>query len=227
MAELERVRKGGEERGRERQIVEVLRVCVGGVKPVHAGVGGSGSGSGSGVVGGSGVATVHVDDIDPIMLAKLDADRTALREALTKVPRLSAKLAAECVKQAGRESDLFVTELTDLLRGGDTDQTCCNVAEMLGMRGAVKGCWRALLLHMMKVRPRGMLERRAGNRNVSGVAWGNWLKSLRRVFGERELEESLEGLGFTEAAIRSWTARKLGVGRMDSTSTTSSTGSYR
>jgi len=211
MSTLVRVRKA-DDRSKEKQIVEALKISVGGVKPE---------------AGASLAGAVHVEEPHPIMVAELDADRTALREMLTKVPRLSAKLAAECVRQAGRESDLFVRELASLLEGGDTDQTCCNVAEILGMRGTAGECWKALLLHMMKVRPRGILERRAGDRNVSSAAWGRWLESLRRVFGERELEVCLGGLGFTGEAIRSFSARKMGVGRMDSTSTVSTTGSYR
>lgn len=212
---------------RARAIVETLRQTVGGAKPpplASPGPTKTPTNTPPAIT-----TTIRPEDIDPILSTPLsDPDLTALRDAFLRVAALDLAIAASCVRRARHESDLLVRELTEVLvaAAAADDQACCNVAALLGVRAAqgyaVAECWRRLLLHMMRARPRGLLERRTDDVRVSPAAWRGWVENLRRVLGERCLDRCGGGMGITEEGIRDCARRKLGVEGMDWESTAGS-----
>lgn len=162
---------------------------------------------------------------DPIWRASLDADRAALRKALHAVRARDLRLATACLAASQREYDAFVREVARIVVV-DSDQACVNLARFLaplavragGGRDGVAECWRALLLHLMRRRPRGLLERLGARLPVQ--SWNSWVESLRHVLGERHLG-SQGGLGFTLERMRQITQWKMGIGRAHSQSTAS------
>ncbi|KAG7284677.1 hypothetical protein NEMBOFW57_009286 [Staphylotrichum longicolle] len=161
----------------------------------------------------------------PSAAPSLDADRAALRKALHAVRARDLRLATACLATSQREYDAFVREVARIVVV-DSDQACVNLARFLaplavragGGRDGVAECWRALLLHLMRRRPRGLLERLGARLPVQ--SWNSWVESLRHVLGERHLG-SQGGLGFTLERMRQITQWKMGIGRVHSQSTAS------
>jgi hypothetical protein len=164
---------------------------------------------------------------DEIWYEPMDVDRDKLRGSIRRVRNIETLLAVACVKQSRLEHDTIIRELKDIILG-DTDQICVNLATFLGSRAAanfqIDECWKALLLHMMRQRPHGLLDR--CGKTLLWESWQNWIQNLRRIFGDRHLEPH-ESMGFTMARISQITTQKMAVRRSLSTSTTStvSTGS--
>jgi hypothetical protein len=129
------------------------------------------------------------------------------------VKNIPAGLATNCVRQSLAEHDGIVAQLASIVLR-DEDQVCVNLAAFLGPRAAARApvaeCWRALLLHMMKQRPVGLLERRATESHRNSFA--SWMQNLRHIFGDRHLEP--DGVkGFTRERIMYWMGRTMAVGR--------------
>ncbi|KAK3943366.1 hypothetical protein QBC46DRAFT_420796 [Diplogelasinospora grovesii] len=177
---------------------------------------------------------VQVEAEDPIWYARMDIDRENLRRMLRSMSKgtpasvIDMSVTTACVKQSFAEPDNFVRELTGIMID-DTDQVCVNLARFLGPRsitgvGRVHESWRTLLLHMMRRRPPGMLERCA--EQLSLQSWQSWLDNMRRIFTDNRHMGADGRLGFTTDKFRDYTQRKMGVGRSLSTSTwsTASTG---
>lgn len=171
--------------------------------------------------------TLSVDD--PIWSAPLDGDRNSLRilflrDMMRGFDPLDAKA---CVKQSQKEHDTFVHEMCDLV-GADTDLACVNLAAYLA-RSMIKGdrvrppaeCWRRLLMRMMRRRPPGLLER--CGEALTSTTWLEWRRHLQLLYGTRHYDPE-GGLGFTPERFNAISARKIAVGRMESTSTYSTSG---
>lgn len=164
-------------------------------------------------------------------------------QVLVPLRATAPDLASACLRQARREPRSLVCRLLALLPGGggDGDMVCVNVAAFLGPRTAatastassspssptspllpsplpsparrVHDVWLALLLHLMRARPRGLLDRCAAA--LPGRQWAAWVRNLRALYGAAFLDPD-GGLGITEDAIRAWDARlraRRGVGR--------------
>jgi hypothetical protein len=163
---------------------------------------------------------------DPIWYDDLDRDRDNLRSRLRAVPKIDKSLATTCLKQSRNEHDSVVRELVNIVCD-NTDQICVNLASFLGTRtlkARVADCWKSLLLHLMRQRPQGLLDRRA--EELSYQSWLNWIHNMDRLFGDRHLDPH-GGLGFTKAKISRLTAQRMEIQRSLSTSTTSTTGTGR
>jgi hypothetical protein len=147
---------------------------------------------------------------DKIWFSELDAQGERLRRYLKEVLRnLDADLGVACLKQSLEEPSVVMMELTGILVQ-DTDQVCVNLASFLGdrekaRRGSAAQCWKSLLLHMMRQRPPGMLDRMG--KQLTPVSWETWIRSMRLLFVNRHLEP-YGRLGFTELHISMWSARK-------------------
>lgn len=172
--------------------------------------------------------TLSVDD--PVWSAPLDGDRNRLRilflrDMMRGFDPLDAKA---CVKQSQKEHDTFVHEMCDLV-GADTDLACVKLAAYLAR--SMKGdhvrppaeCWKRLLMRMMRRRPAGLLER--CGEALTSTTWLEWGPHLQLLYGTRHFDPE-GGIGFTKERFKAISARKIAVGRMESTSTysTSSTG---
>lgn len=106
----------------------------------------------------------------------------------------------------------------------------CSSTSSSSFPSSVHECWRSLLLHAMRRRPPGMLERCAAQL-VTTATWAAWLKDLRRLFGERHLEREGGGgggdggggvPGFTHEMMEELTAAKSELRRAGSTTTMAS-----
>lgn len=160
---------------------------------------------------------------DPIWRAELDNDRAALRRALGRIAGLDLAVATACLQAAAAAHDAFVRDMANRAVAG-SDQACVNLADDLGGRVARRGphsvaeCWRQLLLHMMRLRPRGLLARLGDE--LEARSWHKWIENLRGLYGDDHLEPQ-GGLGFTMEEIRAITSRRMGIGRMHSQNTCS------
>jgi len=185
----------------------------------------------SDVAGGSGGGLTSAPPVvieHRVWRVPLDTDRAALRRALRSVRAADLPLATACLVAAQREHVAFVREATTLLPA-DSDQACVNMARFLARRAAGGGgdgglaqCWRALLLHRMRGRPLGLLERLGAS--LSTQSWNTWIASLRLVLGEKHIGRPA-GLGFTAERIRQITHWKMGMERVHSQSTVSTVSS--
>ncbi|KAH7158104.1 hypothetical protein B0J13DRAFT_650904 [Dactylonectria estremocensis] len=174
--------------------------------------------------------TLSVDD--PVWSIPLDRDRNSLRITLLRNILLDFNPvdAKACVKQAQKEHDTFVREMRDLV-AADTDMACVNLSAYLA-RSIVKGggfqpaseCWRRLLMWLMRRRPEGLLER-CGEALMS-TPWLEWIRHLQCLYGTRHYDPE-GGLGITLEKLNAISARKIGVGRMASTSTYSTANTNR
>ncbi|KAH7176553.1 hypothetical protein EDB81DRAFT_772976 [Dactylonectria macrodidyma] len=174
--------------------------------------------------------TLTVDD--PVWSIPLDRDRNSLRITLLRNILLGFNPtdAKACVKQAQKEHDTFVREMRDLVVA-DTDMACVNLSAYLA-RSMVKGgrfqpaseCWRRLLLWLMRRRPEGLLER--CGKALTPTPWLEWIRHLQSLYGTRHYDPE-GGLGITLEKINAISARKVGVGRMTSISTYSTSSTSR
>lgn len=148
---------------------------------------------------------------DPIWFEPLDPDRHRLREFLRSVPSIPPTLATACLVRSRLEDSTFIRALGSILVGC-TDTVCVNLANFLGPRTLharfhVDAGWKALLLHMMRQRPAGLLGRAAEPMGL--VQWQAWEENLRRVFGEQHLDPHGR-MGFTVGRIIEITRIKSG-----------------
>lgn len=139
---------------------------------------------------------------DPIWYEPLDPDRTRLREFIRTTPGISPCLATTCLQRSREEDTTFVRALDDILLG-HSDAVCANLANFLGARTMharfqVDECWKALLLHMMRQRPPGLLDRTAAAMDL--VRFQPWEGNLRRLFGEGYM--GMDENGFTAEKLR-------------------------
>ncbi|KAI5458966.1 hypothetical protein BGZ63DRAFT_269450 [Mariannaea sp. PMI_226] len=168
-----------------------------------------------------------------------DYDCNSLRDMLLReaMRGFSSKDATACVKQSQEEHNIFVREMRTFLAAAadtdaNTDAVCIHLTNYLGVRckdstartRIPAECWRQLLLHLMRCRPPGLLERCGPELPME--KWTEWTRNLQKLFGERHYDPE-GGLGFTKDKFNAVTARKIGVGRMASTSTYSTTNSDR
>lgn len=171
---------------------------------------------------------------DPIWCKQLNnRGQTSLRNLLLRelVQGLDGKDATLCVKQSLEEHETVIEQLRDCLLAEESDMACVNLAAALGPRCISKGprskppaeCWRRLLMHMMRRRPPGLLER--CDDLLSLKTWLDWVRHLNLLYGERHYDPE-GGLGFTKEKFDTMTVLKVGLGRTTSTSTysTGSTG---
>ncbi|KAF4467741.1 uba ts-n domain containing [Fusarium albosuccineum] len=168
---------------------------------------------------------------NPIFSISLDRDRAQLRDMLYQesLEGFSHDEAAACVRQSQREHDSFVRKVRDLLMVANSDMACVNLAAWLGRQHASGGgvtppeeCWRQLLMHKMRRRPSGLMER-VGDALTTSKNWVDWMNHLQWLYGDRHFDPE-GGLGFTPEGFRAVTTRKMGIGRSISMST-NSTGS--
>ncbi|KAK3324535.1 hypothetical protein B0T19DRAFT_232045 [Cercophora scortea] len=174
-------------------------------------------------------APITIIPEDPIWYTTLEYDHDSLRRTLRSpgLKDLDLSVKTACLKQSLHEHDTFIRALTGSIMH-NTDQACVNMAvRLLGPRIAcgmhVHEAWKTLLLHLMRRRPPGLLERCGQELTLS--TWQSWVEHLRLIFVDRHLDP--EGkLGFTNERFTQWTQRKIGVNRSLSTSTysTASTG---
>ncbi|KAI1373092.1 hypothetical protein F4677DRAFT_430210 [Hypoxylon crocopeplum] len=155
---------------------------------------------------------------DPIWSAEIDFDRSCFRDAIRRVRIIDHSLATSCLKQSMSENSFFVCEVKDIIVD-DTDLVCVNLASFLGPRVAsgrqVHECWRRLLLHMMRQRPLGLLDRCA--EQLWPRSYQSWLENLRHLYGDRHLGQQ-GGLGFTPEKMI-MIGRSLSTGTYATTST--------
>lgn len=152
---------------------------------------------------------------DPIWYEPLDPDRARLRDFIKTIPDIPPALATTCLKRAREEDNNFIRALGDILLG-HSDTVCVNLANFLGVRTMharfqVDECWKTLLLHMMRQRPPGLLQRVAAPMDLA--RWQAWEENLRRLFGEGHLDPS-GGMGITAEGLRELRRVKIeGEGR--------------
>ncbi|KAH8894317.1 hypothetical protein GQ53DRAFT_839929 [Thozetella sp. PMI_491] len=148
-----------------------------------------------------------------------EVNRDRYREHLAMILRgmreeqgVSLELATRCLQSVTvPQLDWFVKELVSILIG-DSDQVCVNLARVLGPRAAsgmpVADCWKDLLLHLMRRRPPGLLERQGAK--LSEKSWHTWIDNLYWLYGDGHLGIR-GGLGFTAENIAQITASKAKV----------------
>ncbi|KAM5343199.1 hypothetical protein ACJ41O_014165 [Fusarium nematophilum] len=184
----------------------------------------------------SSASSAHTSILEvPAWSMELDRERSQLRDALFREMQegLSPEEAVACIKQSEKEHDLFIRELLRnhfWTEDGNTDMACVHLAGFLSRQCAVsrnakppEECWRQLLMHKMRRRPPGLLERCADALTLS-TTWSDWVHQLRWLYGEQHYDPE-GGLGFTREKFNAVTARKLGIGRSVSRSTHSTGGS--
>ncbi|KAH9884834.1 hypothetical protein F4778DRAFT_761891 [Xylariomycetidae sp. FL2044] len=135
---------------------------------------------------------------DPVWYQEMDVDRARLRNTIRGIKNIDMTLVTACIKQFSEEHDAFIHELNSIIIG-DSDQVCVNLARFFRPRTApgrnnLHQCWRDLLLHMMRQRPPGLLDR--CSEDLFPRSWQSWLEDMRHIFGDRHLG-SQGGLGFT------------------------------
>ncbi|GAB1320808.1 hypothetical protein MFIFM68171_11018 [Madurella fahalii] len=146
---------------------------------------------------------------DQVWYEPLDPDRARLREFIRTMPGVSPTLATTCVKRSREEDSTFIHALDGILLGY-TDTVCVNLANFLGARTKharfqVDECWKALLLHMMRQRPPGMLQRAAAPMDLA--KWLAWEADMRRLFGGGHMDPQGQ-MGFTAEKVREITRVK-------------------
>ncbi|KAI1737447.1 hypothetical protein F4680DRAFT_450991 [Xylaria scruposa] len=166
-----------------------------------------------------------LDDVqpeDPVWTFPMDIDRERLRHTLARVEWADKATKTACIKRAEDEEDGFVQSLNNII-SDNTDQVCVNLARFLGRLaikfGSLGQCWKALLLSMMRAKPKGLLDRLG--ESLSFESWQDWLNCLQHIFGEGHLDPEGQ-LGFTKRAIREWQMRKISLRRTDSGASTAS-----
>lgn len=159
---------------------------------------------------------------DPVWFEDMVHDHCKLRSALKGLRDIDLMLAVTCVKMSKEEKHSFVSELVTRIR--DTDQACVSVAAYLAIRAKkntrVDECWKDLLMHMMRIRPPGLLKR--CGENLVLPSWENWVRNLDGICGGRHLRVE-GGLGFTREEFEAWTGRKRGRLRRSTSTATAST----
>ncbi|KAI0125391.1 hypothetical protein BJ170DRAFT_727318 [Xylariales sp. AK1849] len=158
---------------------------------------------------------------DPVWYNKLDIDRDTLRrQVFLPSKKVNISLATSCLKQSLKESDTFVRELIEIIRR-ISDQVVVNLAAFLGPRAAshrgVHESWKALLMHMMRQLPAGLLDRCGAQ--LPRDTFKSWIKDLRRLYHDHFLGPA-GGLGMNDEKIQQWMVRTRGLGRSTSASTT-------
>ncbi|KAL8366168.1 hypothetical protein RB595_004782 [Gaeumannomyces hyphopodioides] len=167
---------------------------------------------------------------DVIMAEPLTGDRDRLRALIRAIPGVHAPLTAACTRQARTEHDLVIRKLVDMLGTGLTDQVCVNLANYLapqrdgGVAPLQHECWRDLLLHAMRQRPAGLLER--SYKSLLLDTWNRWLAALPRLLGDRFLDDGTGGgggvAGFTREEMERLSAKKTALHRSRSMNTLAS-----
>ncbi|KAM0428566.1 hypothetical protein ACHAPT_006926 [Fusarium lateritium] len=166
---------------------------------------------------------------------QLDHDRGLLRDKLCQEIRdgFSPDEAMACVNQSKKEHPIFVRRIRELITPENNDMLCVNLAAYLSRQHASLSnekrpaeCWRQLLMHKMRQRPAGLLER-VGEALTTSKMWIDWQTHLRWLYQERHYDPE-GGLGFTPEKFNAVTVRKMGIGRSVSMSTnsTGSSGGY-
>ncbi|RWA09622.1 hypothetical protein EKO27_g5482 [Xylaria grammica] len=162
----------------------------------------------------------YVQSEDPIWSFPMDADRERLRCILSGLEWIDAVAATACVKRAEMEEDRFIQSL-NMVISEDTDQVCVNLARLFGplalKAGKLDPCWKALLLGMMRAKPKGLLDRLGESLTLQ--SWQDWLKCSQGIFGEGHLDPEGQ-LGFTKPQIRKWQFRKMSLARAESGAST-------
>ncbi|RSL96230.1 hypothetical protein CEP52_011595 [Fusarium oligoseptatum] len=164
----------------------------------------------------------------------LDYDRGMLRDKLCREVRegFSPDEAMACVNQSKKEHPIFVKRLRELITPENNDMLCVNMAAYLSRNHSIPNakrpaeCWRQLLMHKMRQRSPGLLER-VGEALPTSKLWVDWKNHLRWLYEDRHLDPE-GGLGFTPEKFNAVTVRKMGIGRSVSmsTSSTGSSGGY-
>lgn len=156
----------------------------------------------------------------------LDPDRGLLRDKLCREVRegFSPDEAMACVNQSKKEHPSFVKKIRELITPENNDMLCVNMAGYLSRQHSHSAnakrpaeCWRQLLMHKMRQRPPGLLER-VGDALPTSKLWVDWQTHLRWLYQDRHYDP--EGaLGFTPEKFNAVTVRKMGIGRSLSMST--------
>ncbi|KAJ4182872.1 hypothetical protein NW755_010072 [Fusarium falciforme] len=171
---------------------------------------------------------------DFIRSIPLDTDRGLLRDKLCREVRegFSPDEAMACVNQSKKEHPSFVKKIRELITQENNDMLCVNMAWYLSRNHNIPNakrpaeCWRQLLMHKMRQRSPGLLER-VGDALPTSKLWVDWQTHLRWLYQDRHYDPE-GGLGFTPEKFNAVTVRKMGIGRSVSmsTSSTGSSGGY-
>ena len=171
---------------------------------------------------------------DPLCSTALDPERHHLRDLLLQEAMRGFDLqhATLCIKQSISEHAIFVRDLRQIMAAKESDLACIKLASYLGPLCIPKGriettlatCWKKLLMHMMRRRNPGLLERY--RYSLASETWLDFQHNLQLLFVDKHFDPE-GGLGFTQKLFASITREKIGIGRRISTNTSSTGGTTR